>query len=157
MDAMRELQNHPHLAGSARHALETLVTHHADIQQARADIDDYLKETAHAFKMHQNLRDIAQRFSSLDVRLQDISNYTDWKERAEKLVDAGHAILDDRERYGIHLHEHPETTRRIETDVQRLNAALGRDDTSISHERHQFPSEDEKTAEPRSQRHGIKP
>ena len=157
IDAMRELRDRPHLATNAQQALDTLVTHHADIQQARADIDDYLKETAHAFKMHQNLKDIAQRFSSLDVRLQDISSYTDWKERAEKLVDAGHAILDDRERYGIHLHEHPETTRRIETDVQRLNAALGRDDTSISHERHQSLSEDEKTAERRSQRHGIKP
>ena len=38
-----------------------------------------------------------------------------------------------------------------------LNAAVGRDDDAIGRERRQSLSEDEKTAEHRSQRRGIKP
>ena len=66
-------------------------------------------------------------------------------------------MLADRQHYRIHLKENPDLAHRIHADVQRLNAAIGRDDTSISRERHQSLSEDEKTAERRSQRHGIKP
>ena len=66
-------------------------------------------------------------------------------------------MLADRQHYRIHLKENPDLAHRIHADVQRLNAAIGRDDTSISRERHQSPSEDERTAERLSQRRGIKP
>ena len=157
IDTMVKLRDQPLLAAAARGALDALLTNHADIhQRAPADIDDYLKKTAQAFQTLNNLEDVAQQFSSLNVTLEDMSVYADWKKRASDLAEAGEAMLADRDRYGIHLQEHPETTRRIETEVQRLNAALGRDDASIRRERRQSLSEDEKTAEHRSQRRGIK-
>ena len=66
-------------------------------------------------------------------------------------------MLADRQHYRIHLKENPDLAHRIHADVQHLNAAIGRDDTSISRERHQSLSEDEKTDERLSQRRGIKP
>ena len=61
------------------------------------------------------------------------------------------------ERFSIHLDDHPDDAQRIRSSVALLNTALGRDDASISRERGQSLSEDEKTAEHLSQRRGIKP
>ena len=157
IDAMRALRDRPHLDASGRNALDTIIAHHSDIQEARAGIDHYLDETAHAFRMLQNLKDVAERLSSHDVQLEDIGSYAEWKEQALQLAHSGEAMLSDLQRYRIHLKENPDLAHRIHADVQRLNAAIGRDDTSISREQHQSLSEDEKTAKRRSQRHGIKP
>ena len=142
IDAMRELQDHPHLAGSARHALETVVGDYDHARQARANIDSYLSEAADALERHQNIKEVRREYAALNMRLSTNESYTNWKPHARQLVDAGQAILRDRQRYGIYLEEHLETTRRIQTSVQRLNAALGRG---------------EEIAERRSQHHGFKP
>ena len=156
IEAMRELRDQPHLAANARHALDTLVTHHAHAQQTRAEIDSYLTQAAQALETHQNLKDITRKFAAHYIRLENNKTYTEWKARAEKLADAGQAILADRERYRIHLDDRPDTTRRIQTSVQRLNSALGRDGASIRRERRQSLSDDDQTSPGRSYRHGIK-
>ena len=69
----------------------------------------------------------------------------------------GEAMLAERQHYRIHLKKNPDLAHRIHADVQRLNAAIGRDEASVSRERHQSLSEDEETAERLSQRRGIKP
>ena len=164
IDAMREIRDRPHLDGTARYALDAVLDQHlrieqarADIEQARADIDRYLDDTASAFRSLENLKDVAERFRTLDVQLEDIGSYKKWKQQALELAASGEAMLADLQRYGIHLKENPDLAHRIRADVQRLNAAIGRDDTSIGRERQQSPSEDEKTAERLSRRPGIKP
>ena len=157
IDAMREIRDRPHLDATARNALGAVLDQHLRIEQARADIDRYLKDTAHSFRSLTNLKDVAERFSTHGVQLEDIGSYTEWKEQALQLAHSGEAMLADLQRYGIHLKENPDLAHRIHADVQRLNAAIGRDDTSISRKRHQSPSEDERTAERLSQRRGIKP
>ena len=157
IDAMAQLRDQPLLAAGARDALGTLLAHHADIQQAPADIDDYLKQTARAFQTLRNIEDTAQRFSSLDVTLEDMSVYADWKKRASDLADAGEAMLADRDRYSIHLDDHPDDAQRIRASVAHLNTALGRDDASISRERGQDLSEHEETAQRLSTHRSIKP
>ena len=157
IDAMREIRDRPHLDATARNALGAVLDQHLRIEQARADIDRYLKDTAHSFRSQTNLKDVAERFSTHGVQLEDIGSYKEWKQQALELAAAGQAMLADRQHYRIHLKENPDLAHRIHADVQRLNAAIGRDDTSISRERHQSPSEDERTAERLSQRRGIKP
>ena len=157
IDAMRKLRDRPHLDASGRNALDTIIAHHSDIQEARADIDHYLHDTARAFRSLENLKDVAEELSALDVQLEDIGSYAEWKEQALGLAHSGEAMLADLQRYRIHLKENPDLAQRIHADVQRLNAAVGRDDASISREQHQSLSEDEKTAERLSQRRGIKP
>ena len=102
---------------------------------------------------YQRFKDTVQELSPLDVGLEDIEGYGEWKDRALRLADAGEAILADPERFSIH----PDDAKRIRSSVALLNTALGRDDASERRERHQSLSEDEKTAERLSQRRGIKP
>ena len=157
IDAMRELRNLPDLATNARQALDTLLHDYTHLHRDRQHIHAYLDEAEHALEKYQSFEDTMQTLSSLDVRLEVLAGYGEWKDRTLRLADAGEAMLADLQHYRIHLKEIPDLAHRIHADVQRLNAAIGRDDTSIGRERHQSPSEDEKTAERLSQRRGIKP
>ena len=157
IDAMRELRNLPDLATNARQALDTLLHDYTHLHRDRQHIHAYLNEAEHALEKYQSFEDTMQTLSALDVRLEDLAGYGEWKDRTLRLADAGEAMLADLQHYRIHLKENPDLAHRIHADVQRLNAAIGRDDTSIGRERHQSPSEDEKTAERLSQRRGIKP
>ena len=69
IDAMRELRDRPGLDGSARHTLDTILTHHGDFQETRADIDRHLDETVCAFRKLQDLKDIAEELASRGVQL----------------------------------------------------------------------------------------
>ena len=157
IDDLRELRNLPDLATNAQQALDTLLHDYTHLHRDRQHIHAYLDEAEHALEKYQSFEDTMQTLSSLDVRLEDLAGYGEWKDRTLRLADAGEAMLADLQHYRIHLKENPDLAHRIHADVQRLNAAIGRDDTSIGRERHQSPSEDEKTAERLSQRRGIKP
>ena len=157
IDAMREIRDRPHLDATARNTLDTVLDQHLHIEQARTDIDRYLKDTARSFRSLENLKDVAERFSTHGVQLEEIGSYKEWKQRALELAASGKAMLADRQHYRIHLKENPDLAQRIHADVRRLNAALGRDEAFIRRERHQSLSDDENTAERRSQRRGIKP
>ena len=156
IDAMRELRNLPDLATNAQRALDTLLHDYTPLQQVRQHIHAYLDKAEHALEEYQRFKDTVQKLSPLDVGLEDIKGYGEWKDRALRLADAGEAILADPERFSIHLDDHPDDARRIRSSVALLNTAFGRDDASERRERGQDLSEDEKTAERLSQRRGIK-
>ena len=156
IDAMRELRNLPDLATNAQQALDTLLHDYTHLHRDRQHIHAYLDEAEHALEKYQRFKDTVQKLSPLDVRLEDIEGYGEWKDSALRLADAGEAILADPERYSIHLDDHSDVAKRIRASVALLNTALGRDDASERRERHQSLSEDEKTAERLSQRRGIK-
>ena len=156
IDAMRELRNLPDLATNAQQALDTLLHDYTPLQQVRQHIHAYLDKAEHALEKYQRFKDTVQKLSPLDVSLEDIEGYGEWKDRTLHLADAGEAILADPERFSIHLDDHPDDAKRIRSSVALLNTALGRDDASERRERHQSLSEDEKTAERLSQRRGIK-
>ena len=156
IDAMRALRDRPGLATDARQALDTLLHDHDHLHRDRQHIHAWPDQAERALEKYQGFKDIVQTLSALDVRLEDIDSYGKWKDSALPLADAGEAILADPERYGIHLKENPGLAQHIHADVQRLNAAIGRDEASIRRERRQSLSEDEKASEHRSQRRGIK-
>ena len=156
IDAMRELRNLPDLATNARQALDTLLHDYTHFHRDRQHIHAHLDEAERALKEYRRFKLTMQELNPLDVRLEDIAGYGEWKDRALRLADAGEAILDDKERYSIHLDDHPDVARRIRAGVAHLNGAIGRDEAAIRRERHQSLSEDEKTTERRSQRRGIK-
>ena len=156
IDAMRELRNLPDLATNAQQALDTLLHDYTHLHRDRQHIHAYLGKAEHALEKYQRFKDTEQKLSPLDVGLEDIKGYGEWKDRALRLADAGEAILADPERFSIHLDDRPDDARRIRSSVAHLNTALGRDDASERRERIQSLSEDEKTAERLSQRRGIK-
>ena len=158
IDAMRELRNLPDLATNARQALDTLLHDYTHLHRDRQHIHAYLDEAEHALEKYQSFEDTMQTLSPLDVRLEDIAGYGEWKDRTLRLADAGEAILADPERFSIHLERPPR--RRQAHPFQRCtpqHRPRARRCTSERRERHQSLSEDEKTAERLSQRRGIKP
>ena len=106
---------------------------------------------------YQRFNDTMQTLSPLDVSLEDITGYGEWKDRALRLADAGEAILADPERYRFHLDDRPDDARRIRSSVALLNTALGRDEASERQERGQDLSEHEENAQRQSTRRSIKP
>ena len=157
IDAMRELRNLPDLATDARQALDTLLHDYTPLQQVRQHIHAYLDEAEHALEKYQSFNDTMQKLSPLDVRLEDIAGYGEWRDRTLRLADAGEAILADSERFSIHLDDRPDDARRIRSSVAHLNTALGREDASERRERGQDLSEHEENAQRQSTRRSIKP
>ena len=86
IQAMQELRNQPNLATNAQQALDTLLNDHTRFQHAGEHIQTYLTDVGQAWKQHQNLQEIAQEFSSQNIRLEDIDSYSQWKERALRLA-----------------------------------------------------------------------
>ena len=157
IDDLRELRNLPDLATDARQALDTLLHDYTHLHRDRQHIHAYLDEAEHALEKYQRFNDTMQKLSPLDVRLEDIKGYGEWKDRALRLADAGEAILADPERFSIHLDDRPDDARRIRSSVAHLNTALGRDDASERRERGQDLSEHEESAQRQSTRRSIKP
>ena len=156
IDAMRELRNLPGLATNARQALDTLLHDYTHLHRDRQRIHAWLDEAGRALEEYQRFRDTVQTLSPLDVRLDDITGYGEWKEHALRLADAGEAILAAPERYGTHLDRRPGDAGSIRYSVQRLNDAIGRAEASIRHRRSQSLSDDEETSQRRSRSRGIK-
>ena len=157
IDAMRELRNLPDLATNAQQALDTLLHDYTHLHRDRQHIHAYFDEAEHALEKYQRFKDTEQKLSPLDVGLEDIKGYREWKDRALRLADAGETILADPERYSFHLDDRPDDARRIRSSVALLNTALGRDEASERQERGQDLSEHEENAQRQSTRRSIKP
>ena len=155
-EAVHELRDRPALAVNARQALDTLLHDYTHLHQDRQYMHVWLDEAGHALEECQRFKDTVQTLSPLDVGLEDITGYGEWKERALRLADAGEAILADTERYSIHLDDRPDDAERVRGSVQGLNDAIGREEASIRRQRSQSLSEDEETTQRRSRSHGIK-
>ena len=157
IDDLRELRNQPDLATNAQQALDTLLHDYTHLHRDRQHIHAYLDEAEHALEKYQRFKDTEQKLSPLDVGLEDIKGYREWKDRALRLADAGETILADPERYSFHLDDRPDDARRIRSSVALLNTALGRDEASKRRERGQDLSEHEENAQRQSTRRSIKP
>ena len=131
IETAQQLRDRPHLDTTARNALIPILTEHVHVEQARTHIDTYLKSTQDAFGSLANLKNVAQEFKKLDVKMENMGAYTEWRERAVKLAAEAKQILADRNRYRIHLKRNPELTARIHATVRDLNTALHTEKASI--------------------------
>ena len=153
---MRELRDHTQLAGSARHALETVVADYDHYQQSRTEIRSYLSDADDAMEDHRQLTKIKLDYAARDILIEHDKMYSDWIPKAQQLTQAGLAIFENPERHGPYLDENPQAAERILENLNSLTAALGPHAPSIGLERRQSLSEDEETSQGRSYRHGIK-
>ena len=67
------------------------------LHRDRQHIHAYLDEAEHALEKYQRFKDTVQMLSPLDVGLEDIEGYGEWKDSALRLADDGEAILADPE------------------------------------------------------------
>ena len=154
MDSIEQLRDRLHLDATARNALGPVLLEHAQVEQARTDIDTYLNDTQRAFRGLANLEDLVERLKKHKLELHDIGAYTKWREQTLALAGAGKDILADQQHYRIHLKQNPELTGRIHATVQDLNAALRSKEASIKPQDQQQAAQKEQTARDRRQ---IKP
>ena len=136
-DAMREMRDHPQLAGSARHALETVVADYDHYQRSRGQIRSYLSDTDDAMEDHRNLTKIRLGYAARDILIEHDNMYSDWIPRAQQLTQAGLAILQDRERHGPYLDENPEAAKRLRASLNSLTDALGPHAPSMTRDQRQ--------------------
>ena len=151
MDSIEQVRDRLHLDATARNALGPVLLEHAQVEQARTDIDTYLNDTQRAFRGLANLHDLVERHKNQKIELQDIGAYTKWRERALALAGTGKDILADRQHYIIHLKQNPELTGRIHATVQELNATLRGEKASIKAEEQQQAARKEQTVHHRRQ------
>ena len=121
IETMREVRELPGLEFEGCHSLDTLLAHHSQFHEARADIDRHLDEAAEALADLARLNDIAQGLKMKPERMPDYANRT---ETALRLEQAGKDILADRRRYGIHLKENPDLAQRIRASIRGLDREL---------------------------------
>ena len=145
MDSIEQLRDRLHLDATARNALGPVLLEHAQVEQARTDIDTYLNDSQRAFRSLANLHDLVERHKNQKLELHDIGAYIKWRERTLALAGAGKDILADRQHYTIHLKQNPELTGRIHATVQDLNAALRNEEASIKPQEQQQAAEQEHT------------
>ena len=131
IETAHQLRDQPHLDTTARNALAPILAEHAHVEEARTHIDTYLNNTQDAFSSIANLKKVAQEFEKLDVAMEGMSAYTEWRERALNFTAEGKQILADRKLYRIHLKRNPELTARIHATVQDLSTALHGEKASI--------------------------
>ena len=152
---MRELRDHTQLAGSARHALETVVADYDHYQQSRTEIRRYLTNADDLMEEHRHLTRIRLEIAARDILIEHDKMYSDWIPKAQQLTEAGLAIFDNPERHGSYLHENPQAAERILENLNSLTDALGPHAPSISRERGQDLSEHEENAQRHSTHRSI--
>ena len=145
MDTIQQLRDRIHLDATARDALDPVLLEHAQVEQARTDIDAYLSDTQRSFRSLTNLKDVAERFKPQGIELKDIGSYAEWRQRARVLAGAGKDILADRQHYRMHLKENPELAQRVRANVQRLNAVIDRETPSIAQQERQEAAQQDQT------------
>ena len=155
IDAMREMRDHTQLAGSARHALETVVADYDHYQQSRTEIRRYLTNADDLMEEHRHLTRIRLEIAARDILIEHDKMYSDWIPKAQQLTEAGLAIFDNPERHGSYLHENPQAAERILENLNSLTDALGPHAPSISRERGQDLSEHEENAQRHSTHRSI--
>ena len=153
---MRELRDHPQLAGSARHALETAVADYEHYRQSRTEIRSYLSDADDAMEDHRQLTKVRLDYAARDILIEHDKMYSDWIPQAQQLTQAGLAILENPERHGPYLDQNPQAAERMHASLHSLTTALGPHAASIGLERRQSLSDDDQTSQGRSYRHGIK-
>ncbi|MCY4582747.1 MAG: relaxase domain-containing protein, partial [Chloroflexi bacterium] len=95
IDGMRALRDQPHLAGSARDALESLVENHDHYGNARGEVASYLTDVEEVIREQRQRVRIRSEYAARNVLLNDESFYAEWTPKAQKRAVAGQTILGD--------------------------------------------------------------
>ena len=99
---------------------------HAD---ARKHIEDWLSAGPEHMKQHEIL---GREAVGKDLGITETGTYPEWREKADRLIVAGEAILSDAKTYGAHLDNLPIGNTPVEEELLRLQRAIRDDDNSAA-------------------------
>ena len=103
--------------------------------QATSHVQKYLADVEHSRQHLEQLQELAYSYK---FPLEKVHSYDKWHDTAQRLSMAGQAIIDDKKTYGPCLNHVPNAWQQVHASVDALNAALGRDPTSLRQQQPQL-------------------
>ena len=94
------LAQHPQLPLTEQQELTALLDYHARETAARTAVQDYLAAAERHVKAYEPLQPEAE---NLGVQLHQVPGWSEWRREAQRLAQAGRAILADDATYGVYL------------------------------------------------------
>ena len=121
---IRALAENPDIPAETRAPMiEALEKYRLDLS-ARQYVEDYLDATERHMDTHASLQRVADR---LGVPIVQISDHLGWRQEADRLMATAETILEDSERYGVHLENMQTGRARVERELSRLRQVIRED------------------------------
>ena len=124
---IRALAANPEIPAGTREVLDRALQAHESHAAARSRVEGWLESAVSHIEAHAPLRAAAL---DLEIETAETAGYAEWKREAERLAQAGEAILSDRT-CGPHLAAVSMARTRIEWAVTDMAAILRRDGRAL--------------------------
>ena len=128
MPRMQALADHRDIPAETQAPMIRALENHQRDLSARNFVADYLDAAERHMGNHAALQSAAE---SPDIPIAEVSDHSDWRQEADRLVAAGEDILSDKEAYGVHLDHILIGDTRIKWALSDLREAIRRDSAAI--------------------------
>ena len=118
---VRDLAEHPRLPSTEHQELTGLLDYHRRETAARSAVHDYLAAAEHHVKACEPLQREAE---SQAVHIAEVAGWPEWRYEAQRLEEAGRAILADEDTYGAHLDAVAAGKPRARLTVDQLRSRI---------------------------------
>ena len=128
---IRALAENPDVPAVTRAPMMQVLENHQHYLSTRKHIEDYLDQVDRHIEEHDSMESLAEE---LDMKVAEISDYSDWRRENDRLTAAGEAILSDMETHGPHLDHILIGETRMNWALLNMSRAIRRDDEAVSEE-----------------------
>ena len=126
---IRELMENPDITAKSRVPLIQVLENHQHYLSTRKQILEYLGEAQRHMDARASLQDVA---ADQEIELTGVTAYSDWRQEAERLTEAGEAILSGKETYGVHLNRIVGSKERVAGALLELREVIREDDKELA-------------------------
>ena len=128
---IRALAENPDIPAVTRAPMMQVLENHQHYLSTRKHVEDYLDQVDRHIEEHDSMESLAEE---LDMKVAEISDYSDWRRENDRLTAAGEAILSDMETHGPHLDHILIGETRMNWALLNMSRAIRRDDEAVSEE-----------------------
>ena len=126
---LQALAENPDIPSETRTPMIQALEHHERRVSTRKKVEDWLI----AVERHMDGRDaLEDAADNLDMPVAEAPEYPGWRQEAERLMEAGEAILSDTETYGAHLANITRGELRMNWTLSRLRDPIRKDAEALT-------------------------
>ena len=118
---VQDLAEHPRLPSTEHQELTGLLEYHRSETAARRAVHDYLAAAQYHVKAYEPLQREAERQG---VHIAEVASWLEWRQDAQRLAEAGRAILADEDTYGAYLDSMAAGKPRARLTVDQLRSRI---------------------------------